>query len=172
MCDNYCQRRSRKWNAKEVKSSIAHPTSAYKRQSHLCLVSVLPRVRGRLRGLLTLPLSPSSATADTPQFYPSPLRPDIQRMNNGQGNQNSNTQDMGLSLIPADGLINVEQYERNAAQIANAYETLALLQQRNDAGYQRYVALELQSQVEAGRRAQYVPFCQGFGMDLNSNAKN
>ena len=73
-------------------------------------------------------------------------------MNNGQGAPTYPT--MGLQLIPNNGLISLDQYQRNQEQIARAREALANLEEQSRDGYRRFVEQELWARVEAGRQAE------------------
>lgn len=73
-------------------------------------------------------------------------------MNNGQGGQNPTS--MELQLLPPNGIVSLEQFNRNLEQIARARETLATLEAQNAEGYRRYVEQELWNRVQAGREAE------------------
>lgn len=72
--------------------------------------------------------------------------------NHGQGGQAP--VNMAMQLLPPNGIITPEQFQRNAEQIARAREALAALEQQNAEGYKRFVEQELWTRVQAGRQAE------------------
>lgn len=75
-------------------------------------------------------------------------------MNNGQGSNTPSLTDG--HLVPANGIVTWEQYQRNLEQISRARDQLASIEAQNRAAYERYLEQELRSRVEAGRQAECV----------------